>query len=288
MSYLIYMDVAGDVDPDFAAKNDVRYVPMEYSLGETMHTSFGPETPDFLRSFYNGQRNGDLTKTTQITPFHYEQVFEPVMKEGASILYLSLSSGLSSTYQSALLTASNLNDNDNGAELLVIDSLSATAGMGVILERAIRNREKGLSLHENAEDLLAMREKVSATFMVQDLDYLHRGGRVSATVKVVANALNLKPILTIAKDGTLDTIAKKRGNKMALNQLLEYFDSEHDFDNTEDPIYIVDSDAPDLSDFLYEAAKTRCPGVKIVRTFLSPIIGAHTGPGLGAIVHMRK
>ncbi len=288
MDYQIFMDVSGDVDPVLAKEENIGCVPMQYTVGEEMHTSYGPETREFMKVFYDGQRNGDLTQTTQITPFNYTEFFTPYLKKGIDCLYICLSSGLSSTYQSALLAASELGDDFPDARLVVLDSRSATAGIGLVLERAVKNKKAGLTIDENFVALEETVKKLKIKFMVQNLTYLRRGGRVGAAAATVANVLDIKPILEINEEGKLVTINKKRGNKQTLNTLLQYFEDERSFEDNGDPIYIVDSDSPEFSDYLYDEVRKRCPNHEIKRTSLSPIIGAHTGPGLGAVCHIGK
>ncbi|MDE6047470.1 MAG: DegV family protein, partial [Anaeroplasmataceae bacterium] len=147
--YVILMDVSGDIEQASVDKWDLKFIPMQYSLGDEMRTSNGPEAEDVLKLFYDGQRNGDLTKTSQITPFQYEEYFEPYLKEGFSVLYLCLSSGLSSTYSAACLAKESLKEKYPDLDVYPIDTLAATGGMGVIAEIALKNREKGLSIEEN-------------------------------------------------------------------------------------------------------------------------------------------
>ena len=131
MSYLIVMDASADIDSKGFLEEDIRFIPMQYSLNEEMRESKGIESEELLKSFYDSQRSGELTKTTQITPYQYINFFSKLLNEGYSILYLSLSSGLSSTYQSAMLAASELNDEHKDEKVYVVDSLGATGGIGL-------------------------------------------------------------------------------------------------------------------------------------------------------------
>ena len=287
MEYLIIMDVSGDINEEIATPAGVKYVPMEYSLGAEMRTCKGMEDAQTIKMFYDGQRNGDLTKTSQISPYMYEEFMEPFMKEGYSILYFCLSSGLSSTYQSACLARSSLKEKYPEQDFLPVDTLAATGGMGVLTERAIRNREKGMSLQENYDDVCEASKHICHWFVVQDLMYLKRGGRVSAASAAVGTFLNVKPILCINKEGKLDTIAKKRGNKQAVKDLLDRFKESADL-SAGDVIYVINADAQDLAADLDKGIKALYPEAVIRHASLSPIIGAHTGPGMAAICHMGK
>lgn len=287
-SYLIYMDVSGDINEAYAEENGLRFIPMEYSLGDEMRTCEGIQSEEIMKKFYGGQRNGDFTKTSQISPYMYEEYLTPALEEGYSILYLCLSGGLSSTFQSAMMAQKNLKEAFPECDFYPIDTLAATGGMGVLAERAIRNRNAGMSLEDNYNDIVEATHKIKHYFMVQDLMYLMRGGRVSGATAVVGTVLNVRPILEIDENGKLITIAKKRGDKSAVAALIEYFKEHYDEESSEDIISIIDTDVKELGDKLEEEATSLYPNVTIRRNTLSPIIGAHTGPGMAAICFIGK
>ena len=286
MSYLIVMDASADIDSKVFIEEDIRFIPMQYSLNEEMRESKGIESEELLKSFYDSQRSGELTKTTQITPYQYINFFSKLLNEGYSILYLSLSSGLSSTYQSAMLAASELNDEHKDEKVYVVDSLGATGGIGVLLELACKYRKEGKSIEENCALLNNAKLKLHHFFMVQDLMYLRRGGRVSGATAVVGTVLGIKPILKIDENGKLVSFTKRRGNKLALEELAKLFNENYELNDS--PIYIVDGDAKELGDFLASEIKKLIPEAVVKRNMLSPIIGAHTGPGLVAVCFIGK
>lgn len=286
MSYLIVMDASADIDSKVFLEEDIRFIPMQYSLNEEMRESKGIESEELLKSFYDSQRSGELTKTTQITPYQYINFFSKLLNEGYSILYLSLSSGLSSTYQSAMLAASELNDEHKDEKVYVVDSLGATGGIGVLLELACKYRKEGKSIEENCALLNNAKLKLHHFFMVQDLMYLRRGGRVSGATAVVGTVLGIRPILKIDENGKLVNFAKRRGNKLALEELANLFKDNYDLNDS--PIYVVDGDAKELGDFLASEIKKLIPEAVVKRNMLSPIIGAHTGPGLVAVCFIGK
>lgn len=284
--YVICMDASGDIIREAALENGIAFVPMEYSLGDEMRTSRGCEEEALLKQFYEGQRGGDLTRTSQISPFMYQEYFKAFLEEGKSVLYFCLSSGLSSTYESSLLAAENLRELYPEAELLPVDTLAATGGIGILVERAVENRKKGMTLKENYEDVKKFVPHLRHYFMVQDLMYLKRGGRVGAATAIVGSALNIKPMLKIDENGKLVTVDKKRGNKAAMTALFTFFQENY---NPEicDTIYICDADTPELAESLAEKVREAAPGARIRRTMLSPIIGAHTGPGMLSMILAR-
>lgn len=285
--YVICMDASGDIIREIAEENGIEFVPMEYSLGDEMRTSHGCEDEAILKKFYDGQRNGDMTRTSQISPFIYEQYFRKFLKEGKSVLYFCLSSGLSATYESSMLAAGALKEDYPELDILPVDTLAATGGMGILAERAIENRKKGMSLRENYDAVKELIPKLRHFFMVQDLMYLKRGGRVGAATAIVGSALNIKPLLIIDKNGKLVTVDKKRGNRAAMTALFHFFKENYnpELGNT---IYICDADTPELAESLVEKVREEAPGVTIRRTMLSPIIGAHTGPGMLSMILLGK
>lgn len=287
-SYLIYMDVSGDVNEAYASENGLRFIPMEYSLGSEMRTCEGIQDEEIMKKFYEGQRNGDFTKTSQISPYMYEEYLTPAFEEGYSVLYLCLSSGLSSTYQSAMMAKENLKEKYPNCDFMPVDTLAATGGMGVLAERAIRNQKAGMSLEDNFNDLVEATHKIKHYFMVQDLMYLMRGGRLSGATAVVGTVLNVRPILEIDAEGKLITIAKKRGDKSAVAALLDYFKENYDESLTDDVVSIIDTDVKEHGDKIEAEIKAMFPNITIRRNTLTPIIGAHTGPGMSAICFIGK
>lgn len=285
--YRICMDASGDITKEVAEKMDLFFVPMDYSLGENMRTCSGIEETEIMKLFYNGQRNKDITRTTQISPFMFVEYFSSLMKEGYSILYLGLSKGLSNTYESALLAKDELKSKYPNCELFVVDTRSATGGLGVLTERAYQNQMNGFSLEENYNDLIVVASRIKHFFMVEDIMYLKRGGRIGAAAATFATVLNIKPILKVNSDGKLETIGEKRGIKSAIKVLYELF--ENDIEASSGAVvYIVDADAKDNASILLDKVKEKYPELTFRRTTLSPIIGAHTGTGMLAICYIGK
>ena len=287
MSYEIFSDVSLDIDKEFMQKDEVRFVPMEYMLGEETFHCERPESDEMMHNYYDKLRQAIPTRTSQIAPFHYVAVFEPYIKEKKSILYLSLSGGLSNTYESAQLAVEMLKESYGEVHVEVVDSLGATGGMGLLAEAAFRNREKGMSLSENAAWLRENANKINYWFKVEDLMYLKRGGRISAATAVIGTALNIKPILTINGEGKLDTVAKKRGDSLALKYIVEQFADSFDgsFGET---VYICCADCMDNAAKLKQMVLELHPELVVKITMLSPIIGAHTGPDMLSLIYFGK
>lgn len=284
MGYLIFSDVSLDIDMEFAKANDLRFVPMEYMLGEDVFYCTEPESNETMHNYYERLRNKIPTKTSQITPQHYFDVFEPFIKEGNDIIYLCLSSGLSDTYSSANVARAMLLEEYPNAKLELVDSYGATGGMGILAECAINNRTNGMTIEENAKWLRINALKIQYWFKVEDLMYLMRGGRVSAATAIAGTVLGIKPILTINNEGKLDTIDKKRGNKLAMKNLIDRFEATYD-EKLGKLVYISCADCMDDAEALKTQLLALHPELTIRTTMLSPIIGAHTGPDMIALIH---
>lgn len=284
MNYVIYTDASADVDVEFLKKSGVKFVEMRYTVGDEERICNSIEEVDFLKKFYDAQRNGKATQTSQITPNKYMEEFEPLLKEGTSVLYLSLSSGLTKTFDSVQLAARELAETYTDAKIVPIDTLSATGGMGLLVEKAVENKEKGMSLEENAKWLQENTLKTCLWFMVDDLMYLKRGGRIPASTAILGTALNIKPLLEVDTEGKLITVEKKRGVKTALKALVAKYEETRN-PQAGNRVYIVHGDCEERADELAALVKEVNPDADITKMMLCPIIGAHTGPGMVAVIY---
>ncbi|MGN0819420.1 MAG: DegV family protein [Christensenellaceae bacterium] len=281
--YLIYADVSADIIEESIDRYSVRFVPMQYVHDGEEKTCFSRESDVAMKAFYDSQRNGSTMHSSQISPQNYIDVFAPIMEQGYSILYLCLSSGLSGTFQSSLTAEKELNEKYAPARIICVDSLGATAGMGLLLESIGDNRAAGMSLEENAEWVKNNRLKVCHQFMVDDLMFLKRGGRIPATTAVVGKLLNIKPALYIDGEGKLINYAKKQGVKNVLNHLSEQYAAKS-FGGENERVLIIHSDDLEKAAYLEEKVKEINPTAKISKLMMGPIIGCHTGPGMCGIV----
>lgn len=285
--YVIYTDASADVDSDFLNANGVKTVPMEYMLDGEPQSCYGNDAEKY-KEFYGKLRRGSNATTSQITPFIYEETFSPLLEKGVSVLYISLSSGLSSTFQSACTAAKTLKEKYPDADLIPVDSLFATGGMGLLCERAVRNKGNGLSAAENASDLALLRkDKLAGVCFVDNLNHLRKGGRISAATAVFGTILNIKPLIAITDDGTLKNFGKCQGERRALKELADIYKKNADF-SADYSVYICDSDNPKGSEALAQSIKAINPDAVIKKVFLTPIIGTHLGPDSVVLCYVKK
>ena len=282
--YVICIDASVDISQQFIEDNKIVIIPMKYTLGNTERLMENRLTDLQLLEFYNAMRAGEMTHTSQITPYYYQQVFRREASLGRDILYLSLSGGLSSTYSSARTAAEENEEEFPGLKIEVVDTLAATGGMGLLLMSAVKARKDGVPLSENAEALRADALRICHWFLVDDLKYLRRGGRISAATAVAGTVLNIKPILKIADDGTLISIAKKRGLAKASSFLTECYEAARDQSLPADVI-IAHADCESEAEAMRKRILAASPDANIMICGLGPVIGAHTGPGMLAVIH---
>lgn len=284
MSYLICSDASMDVDLTKIHSEEIAFIPMEYTVGDEVRTSVGPESAEMMHDYYEKLRKKLPTRTSQISFVNYMEYFRTFAENKQGVLCLCLSSGLSSTYDSACLAVKTLLEDYPDAQIEVVDTLGATGGMGLLFESAIENRTNGMSLSQNAAWLREAAKNVVYWFKVEDLMYLKRGGRVSAATAVVGTALNIKPILTILGNGRLESVVNKRGNRLALREMVTRFEDGFDT-NYGTKVYICCGDCMDVAEEFAKEILAARPEAEIRITELSPIIGAHTGPDMLAVIY---
>lgn len=272
------MDVAGDVMDNFVEEGKVELVPMEFVINGVAQYYTGKADGIDVIDFYKSVKSRADIKTTQITPAVYEEYFDKYLAKGYSALYLCLSSGLSSTFQSACVASKNLKEKYPDVELLAIDTLRATACTGILCEKMIANKEAGMSLRDNYYDLEVFKYKLDACCYVDDLDSLVRGGRLGRGTAIIGKMLDIKPLITFTPDGKLRNWGKQRGIKLTIKKLVEFYSQYADL-NDKNPLYICHADEETNARELANKVKEANPDCEIRIRLLSPIIGAHLGPG---------
>ena len=277
-NYKIITDSCCDFTDEQYAALDVRYVPLSVLFRGEDHKNFN--NPAVLKDFYDGLRQGDTGSTSAVNPEGWTAVMEPVLKEGLDILCIAFSSGLSTTYQSAVIAAGELEEKYPGRKVRVIDSYCAALGQGLLVHHACRQRDAGLSLEELAAWVEETKLHICHWVTVDDLQHLKRGGRISAATAFLGGMLNIKPMIVMNDEGKLETVAKARGRKAAMEMMVQKFlETKGDFDN--ETVFIAHGDCPADAENLSRLVKAACPQVKnVVIGYVGGVIGAHTGPGV--------
>lgn len=286
-SYVFFTDSDSDISYQFVDTHDVNMIYMPYVIN-------GVEYPDDLgragkqKEYFQKMRDGVAPKTSLLPISAYLEYFEPTLKEGKDILFIAFSSKMSATLVNANEAREELLKTYPDRRIVIVDTLSISRPMALLVEKAYTLYAEGKPLDEVAQWVEDNRLRAQAWFTVDDLVYLKRGGRISAMAATMGTMLDLKPILTICRDGSMTAENKIRGRKSALRYL-----ADKTAENIDDPagqtLIIMHADAEDDARRLEAMIRERVPeigGVQIV--FVGPVIGAHAGPGTVASVFMGK
>lgn len=267
----IICDSLSDIPKHIIEKYNIEVIPLTIRIDEIDYKD-GVDITN--AQFYEKlKETNDIPKTSQATYVQFEQTFKKYIDEGKEILYISGSSKVTGTYQSATMAKNELD-----GKITLFDSLNLSYGCGVQVVRACEMKEKGCSVEEILEALEQMRDNVHVFFAVDTLEYLKKGGRISSTKAAVGTMLNIKPIIEV-KNGELDNIAQVRGKKHVIDKLLELVKSKCDSDFTNRNIAIGEgSNIPDLNK-LEEAVKKEFGINDMTKIEIGPTIGSHAGPG---------
>lgn len=283
--YVIFTDSACDIKPDVLKSWGVPYINLSFKFEDEdkEYSNDGME----ITEFYNRMRNGGIAKTSAINPETYIGVFEEILKQGKDILCLAFSSGLSTTCNSARIAADELLEKYTERKIIVVDSLSASAGQGLLLYLTVQKKNEGFSIEEAAEFAEGIKLNICHWFSVDDLVYLKRGGRVSPAVAFVGTVLGIKPVLHVDNEGKLVSVSKARGRKAALNALVDKC-GELGQDTANGTIFISHADCKSDADYVAEQIGERFGGKVDIITDVGAVIGAHSGPGTIALFFVGK
>lgn len=284
-NYQLVSDATLDLPAGLADELDVLVVPMHFYLGGKSYAHYIDERELSNEAFYQELRTGADASTTQINPSVYEETFTPLLKAGLDILYITFSSGLSGTINNARMAAAQLEETYPGRRVVVIDSLCASIGEGLLVYHAAKKKQEGLSLDQLAAWVEEHKSKVAHWFTVDDLNHLRRGGRISAVEAVVGTALNIKPILTVDDEGRLAVAAKVRGSRKALQYVADRLAEEKS--GREQTVLIGHADNLADAQALAELVREHKLAKEIIITKIGPIIGSHTGAGMTALTFMN-
>ncbi len=235
-----------------------------------------------IDDFYRNLREGRDAKTSAINSEQFKLNFEPELEAGRDVLYIGFSSGLSTTYNQSRMAAAELAKKYPERRVLTADSLCESGGYGMIVMLAMKKLAAGATLEEAVEYIESTRLSICHWFTVDDLQFLHRGGRVGAVAAFVGTAIGIKPILHVDNDGKLINLYNVRGRKKAVRELAKKL-SELRLDGDDSPIYISHGDCREDADELARQVKELCGTDVEVIAPVGPVIGSHSGPGTLAI-----
>ncbi len=275
MPFILMTDSCADMPRAYYEEHRIPRAHIRFSLDGNTYADDAGQSLSY-RDFYNACRNGGLPTTSQITPTDYEELFGPYLETGLDVLYLAFSSALSGSCQSAQMAAVELRAKFPDRKIVIVDSLCASLGQGLLLDYAVTLREGGKSLEEVAEWLETNKGRLNHYFTVQDLMHLYRGGRVSRTSAYMGTLIGIKPVLHVDHQGRLIPLEKKRGRKNSLRALVEYMEQNA---GTKELAAIAVSHGDCLEDAQYvaEMVKERFTVGRVIINEIGPGIGSHSG-----------
>ncbi len=282
--YIITTDNNSDLPESYYKQHGIGCTYLSYSMDgvDYTHDIFLPE-----QEFYERMRNGSLPTTAQVNPESARKLMEPYLKEGKDILHFAFSSGLSGSYNSSRIAAEELMEEFPERKIIVVDSLSASLGQGLLVHLAQQKKDAGEDMEAVAAWAQENKKHVVHMFTVDDLDHLYRGGRVSKTTAVLGGMLNIKPVMHVDDEGKLVAIGKVRGRRRAILELVKGMDEKiGSFRETCDTVFISHGDCEEDARFLEEKIKEKYPIKTVIINYVCATIGAHSGPGTLALFFM--
>lgn len=283
--YILATDVPADLPSEVAEKYNICYVPMTFTMDGTIYTHYLDAREMSYKEFYDRLEKGAEVSTSQITYFTYQNTFEPILKEGKDIIYVALTSGLSGTYQGACLAAEDLMEKYPERKIIVVDSLCASIGEGYLVYCAALEKEKGLTIDELHAWILDHRQKVRHWFVVDSLEQLRKGGRISAMTAVIGTALNVKPLLSVDVEGKLVNVGKLRGTRKINDTFCQKIMADG-LNTKEQTILLGHAGCPESAEGLKEVLISKGLVKDAMIAGIDPVIGCHVGKGMYAMVYM--
>lgn len=278
--YVIFADSACDIKRELLGEWGVPFESLTYKFDNEEKIYFNDEIPTV--EFYAKMKEGGVAKTAAVNPDSFKAAFENTFKAGKDVLYLGFSSGLSTTFNSARIALNDLKESYPQRKGIVVDTLGASAGIGILIYIALEKQKAGATIEEVAEHIESIKLNLCHWFTVDDLVYLKRGGRVSPAAAFFGNMIGIKPVLHVDNDGHLVPVSKVRGRKTSITTIADKY-GELALDKEGGIVYISHADCQKDAEELANILGTRYGAKVSVITDVGPVIGAHAGPGTLAL-----
>ena len=284
--YVITTDNTADLPYSYYKQHDIEYMYLTYQMeGET----YGKQNELEYKYFYERIRKGSMPTTSQVNSEEAKEVLRPILAQGKDILHLAFSSGLSGSYNSVRMAAEELREEFPDRKIVVIDSLCASLGEGLFVDKAVEMKEEGKSLEENAAWLEENKLNFCHVFTVDDLFHLHRGGRVSKVAAVVGTMINLKPLLHVDNEGHLIPLKNVRGRRKSLSGLVTMMEERiGDWKDKNTKIFISHGDCQEDAEYVAKLVREKFGYETFLINTIGATIGAHAGPGTVALFFLGE
>ena len=285
--YRITTDSTCDLPQAFYQERGIAYIGLSFQLDGKEYKE-GPDVAVTSKEFYDQLRAGKESSTMQVNTFEFTSFVEPFLAAGEDVLHIAFSSGLSGTFDSCRRGVEELKEKYPDRTVVVVDSLCASMGEGLLTFYADENRKAGMTLQENAEWLESNKLHLCHWFTVDDLMFLHRGGRVNKASAIFGTLLGIKPVLHVDDEGHLILVSKARGRVGSIDALVQRMKESANDDIKEQTVFISHGDCQDEAELLADKVRKTMGVEKIVISNIGAVIGSHSGPGTIALFFMGK
>ena len=286
MSFKLMTDNTADLPVEFYKENDIEVLTLPVQVDDMVYDDY--KTMD-CRQFFQNMREGTLPTTSQLNPEMAKEGFLRELEKGnvKEILYIAFTSGMSGTYNNVRIAAEEIMEERPEVKIIVIDSLCAAMGEGLLVYKANLYKNQGHTLEETADYVEKIKLNVVHLVTVDDLFHLYRGGRINKATAVVGSLVNIKPIIYVDNEGHLVNISKVRGRKKSLAKLVEMMGSQMgSFASENDIVMISHGDVEEEAQLVGNMIREKFGINNVMINCLGATIGAHTGPGLIALFFM--
>ncbi len=285
--YEIITDTCSNLTKEQAEKYDIKMIGFPYIINGEPHTD-DPENPTFKpKEFYELLEKKGEAKTSLINSAVLEEFFEPYLKDGKDIIYICISGGISGTYKNALLAQRNMEEKYPNRKVYIVDSLSGSYAQGILVLKTAKKRLYGMNAEEAYSYAEKLRYKIKHDFTLSDLFFMKRGGRLSGVSAFLGTLAMIKPMLTLDKNGDIKVYAKINGRKKSLSLMWENFKKNVDPDEA-DFIAVVYGSCENEAREFRDGIKKLFPNSELFYDYLTPLVGAHTGPSAVGILYVSK
>jgi DegV family protein with EDD domain len=275
--FVITADSNADLPSEYITEKDIGIIPHYYDFNGI---AYGDEINLTPKEFYDQMRFGQMPTTMASNPEVIRRTFQEYIDQGFDVLHISFSSTLSGGCSNVVTGAAEICENNPGSKIIVLDTLNASLGEGMVVMKAVQLKEEGKTIDEVTTWIEEHKLNFCVLFTVDDLGHLHRGGRISKTTAIIGSMINIKPILHIDDEGKLVSLSTARGRKKSLSTICSnMIDNMGSYMKRNDIICIVHGDALEDASYLASLIKERLPHKQILINTISPSIGSHSGPG---------
>lgn len=280
--YVITVNSTVDLPKEWLEERKVPVIPLKYTIDNETYTDMEGLSS---KEFFGKLRDGKMATTSQINPEEARAQLEPFLKEGKDVLHLGFSSGLSGTYNSMRIAGEELKEEYPEAKIIIIDTLCACLGEGLLLYKALQQKASGKTIEETAKWVEENKLHICHNVTVDDLFHLHRGGRISKASAVLGSVVQIKPIIHMDENGKLQVVGKERGRKKSLNKIVDMaVEQIKGWDN--DIAMITHGDCQEDAEYVAKLVREKLGIENILINNIGTVIGSHTGPGVVAVFVM--